>query len=118
MHAQHLEASLTSCAALLSVVVSILTGLLQHPSNFITINAVEAFPLDDFSPEVREYDYSQSRELRSSTCRPSDLDCKKRNEWQMAAVQRPRRVSYNDRKLQNCADDLLFSRSSCRSRGV
>ena len=24
----------------------------QHPSNLVTINAVEAFPLDDFSPEV------------------------------------------------------------------
>lgn len=27
-----------------------------HPSNSLTINAVEAFALDKFSPEVRAYD--------------------------------------------------------------
>lgn len=46
-----------------------------HPNNKLTINVVEAAPLEDFSPEVR-YDFSvpvqrltQLRRLSAQTCR-------------------------------------------------
>lgn len=36
----------------------------MHPNNRLTVNAIEAYPLDDFSPEV-----SQAGRLRPSRLR-------------------------------------------------